>query len=1012
MKRLNSIFLFLTMLFTVSFVSCVDDNDDTEAPFLTVSPTVLLFGNDGQPQAGSQNHFEVATNRSWIATVQDNKSWVTLSRTAGEGGAQIEVSIPEGINDEATILIQISNKVGVLKSETVTIKSGEVVESEVLYNETMGTTSISSPWPFVDTYEGWSKTGIGASEVTYSGNNATLRTSGLSNAGSYESASGPNVIFFGGAPATFVINKIALTANQTNLKLTFGGSRSSNSDGGYDNTFSIDNFEVALSANGTSWTNITYTKNEGDAEHPYWIYATANLTLKEAVSELYIKFTAKESSVYRLDDVTLATGNGGQEVDLEGGVTPDPEPTDALYSEGMGNLSITSPWPVVADYTAWNKAGSAAANVTYSGTNASLRSSGKASTGAYEGASGPNVIFFGGAPATFVINKIALTANQTKLKLNFGGSRSLSLGGGSYDNAFVSDNFEVALSANGTTWTNITYTKNNGDAADPYWIYATAEFTLKQAVSELYIKFTAKESSVFRLDDILLNVGNGGQEVDLEGGVTPDPEPSDAVVITIPELLGMIGSTAVVVDENNDRYFEAIVLSDVAGGNYTANNLVVATENATTGKNGITLYGSQVDPAKLGVTRGDKVKITLTKGLAKAQTYNGLNQVTGAAADAWATVEKVGTGTVNAITITLDQMNDFQAMPVNIANATTTAAGVWANSTGNLSHTLTVNGSNLTVFCKKGAVSLLDVPFQATTATITGLVSIYSNALQLVPRDAADVAAFAGSSEVPTLTVNPTSVNFAAAGGTQTVAVTVTNQGENTLTISQLSGILSATLVGNTITIVATENSETTAVNQDLTVSLSNGTNVVVPVTVAAKVSGDVTNFTMTAQQMVDGANGSVALGTNSYGSQVIADASTWYTWTSNGINFSGAKMCVAPASNGGGIQVQGNATNTANQGRITNVTALGTIQSITLVLRVLSTTTNAPNYNLYAGTTTNPGSSDSKIVMTDSNITEADDFKTYTHTYDFTAGNYSYFTIANDLVGALYIDAIEVSYK
>lgn len=812
MKRLNSIFLFLTMLFTVSFVSCVDDNDDTEAPFLTVSPTVLLFGNDGQPQAGSQNHFEVATNRSWIATVQDNKSWVTLSRTAGEGGAQIEVSIPEGINDEATILIQISNKVGVLKSETVTIKSGEVVESEVLYNETMGSSApSSSPYPFVDAYTDWTKSGSAAEQVTYTGSNTSMRSPATQNTGSYPNASGASSLFFGGAPATFTVNKLQLTAKQTNLKLTFGGN--------------------------------------------YYVYDTK-------------------------------------------------------------------------------------------------------------------------------------------------------------DNIFNLDNFEVALSANGSNWTEISYTKNNGDESSPNWIYATSDFSLKEAVSELYIKFTAKESSVYRLDDITLATGNGGQEVDLEGGVTPDPEPSDAVVITIPELLGMIGSTAVVVDENNDRYFEAIVLSDVAGGNYTANNLVVATENATTGKNGITLYGSQVDPAKLGVTRGDKVKITLTKGLAKAQAYNGLNQVTGAAADAWATVEKVGTGTVNAITITLDQMNDFQAMPVNIANATTAAAGVWANSTGNLSHTLTVNGSNLTVFCKKGAVSLLDVPFQATTATITGLVSIYSNALQLVPRDAADVAAFAGSSEVPTLTVNPTSVNFAAAGGTQTVAVTVTNQGENTLTISQLSGILSATLTGNTITIVATENSETTAVNQDLTVSLSNGTNVVVPVTVAARVSGDVTNFTMTAQQIVDGANGSVALGTNSYGSQVIADASTWYTWTSNGINFSGAKMCVAPASNGGGIQVQGNASTTANQGRITNVTALGTIQSITLVLRVVSTTTNAPNYNLYAGTTTNPGSSDSKIVMADSNVTEADGFRTYTQTYDFTAGNYSYFTIANDLVGALYIDAIEVSYK
>ncbi|MGL5272767.1 MAG: DUF5689 domain-containing protein, partial [Phocaeicola sp.] len=197
MKRFNSIYLLLTMLFAISFVSCVDDNDDTEAPYLTVTPSMLLFGNNGQPQEGSQNYFEVATNRSWKATVQDNKNWVTLSKTEGEGSTQIEVSIPEGINDEATILIQVLNKIGVLKSETVTIKSGEVGASVVLFNETMGTTAVASPWPLVSAYEGWNKTGSAATNVTYTGTNTSLRSSGNSSTGAYEGASGPNAVFFG-----------------------------------------------------------------------------------------------------------------------------------------------------------------------------------------------------------------------------------------------------------------------------------------------------------------------------------------------------------------------------------------------------------------------------------------------------------------------------------------------------------------------------------------------------------------------------------------------------------------------------------------------------------------------------------------------------------------------------------------------------------------------------------------------------------------------------------------------
>ena len=41
------------------------------------------------------------------------------------------------------------------------------------------------------------------------------------------------------------------------------------------------------------------------------------------------------------------------------------------------------------------------------------------------------------------------------------------------------------------------------------------------------------------------------------------------------------------------------------------------------------LYGNLADPKELGVTKGDIVKVTLKKGLAKAQLYNKLYEVTG-----------------------------------------------------------------------------------------------------------------------------------------------------------------------------------------------------------------------------------------------------------------------------------------------------------------------------------------------------------------------------------------------
>lgn len=111
--------------------------------------------------------------------------------------------------------------------------------------------------------------------------------------------------------------------------MTFGASRSVNNNGTYDNTFDVSKFEVALSADGTAWVPITYTKNNGDADYPYWVFATANFTLKQVPENLYIRFTALDASAIRLDDITLATGAGGTEIDFGTAGEPKVTTTDA-----------------------------------------------------------------------------------------------------------------------------------------------------------------------------------------------------------------------------------------------------------------------------------------------------------------------------------------------------------------------------------------------------------------------------------------------------------------------------------------------------------------------------------------------------------------------------------------------------------------------------------------------------------------------------------------------------------
>lgn len=846
------LFSALTVFALTTFAGCTDDNDDMGAPYLTVTPENLTFGADGQPADEYNGTFIVETNRPWRAIVEDGQTWVRLSATEGEGDAAVTVTVPESnTGNSAKVTFEVYNSYGPLVQKVVNVLQGEVVPPTVIFNETAGTEAVANPWPLVSAYTGWDTTGEGASNVSYEGVNTSIRSTGKSSAGAYDGASGPNVIFFGTAPATFTVKNIALTSGQTNLKLTFGGQYYDGDNN--DNNFNKDNFVVSLSANGTDFTPLSYTVNNGDQTDPYWVFATKNFTLKNATSTLYIKFEAKIGSKFRIDDISLMTGNGGDVIDLEGGVVPPDPSGDEIYENNFDKTPATQTdgkWPFLDQTDAWkNASGTGNSTVTYTSTNVSVRTSGKAS-GGYDGASGVNKIFFGTSPATFDINSITMPAGKTKFRIVFGGSYSKKVGE-DYDNIFKPESFLVAV-GNGTDWSgNLTYTKIGGsDTTDPYWTQFAVDFTLKEAVSLLSIRFTANISSGFAIDDVQLIEGNGGQEVDLGGGVVP-PDP-EATVITIPELNAMMTGKDVVIDANNDRYFDAVVMNDVAAGNYSFNNLIVATEGSTAAGNGTTLYGSQVEPSTLGLNKGDKVRVTLYKGLAKVVNYSGMYEVTGAKEATWCKVEKTGTVTsIPTATIAAADLAKYQGMAVTIANASVAQAGVWASASALSSHTFTADGANFTVFCKqsdeKNPSVFLDVPFKAGSGNISGLAAVYKNNSQLVPRNLDDVAAFSDSSTPMITGVTPTKVDFTAAGGSETITVSVVNKGENALSVSGLSGLLGATVdnANNTVTVTAQPNTGD-ALNQTLTITLAGGNSVTVPVTLASENGGGDTQGTYT----------------------------------------------------------------------------------------------------------------------------------------------------------------------
>lgn len=1002
------LFSALTVFAVAVFAGCTDDNDDMGAPYLNVTPENLTFDAEGQPADEYNGTFIVETNRPWRAIVEDEQTWVRLSATEGEGDAAVTVTVPaSNIGQSAKVTFEVYNSYGALIQKDVNVLQGEVVPPTLIFNETAGNEAVDDK-PLVSAYTGWNTTGEGASKVSYEGTNTSIRSSGKSSAGAYDGASGPNVIFFGSAPATFTVKDITLASGQTNLKLTFGGQYYDGDNN--DNNFNKDNFVVYLSANGTDYTPLSYEVNDGDQVDPYWVFATKNFTLKNATSTLYIKFEAKASSKFRLDDITLMTGNGGEEIDLAGGGVVPPDPSgDAIYENNFDKTpaaEVDGKWPFLDQTDAWqNASGTGNSTVTYTSTNVSVRTSGKLS-GGYDGASGSNKIFFGSAPATFDINTITMPAGKTNYRIIFGGAYSKK-NGATYDNIFKPESFHVAV-GNGTDWSgNLTYEKIGGsDTTDPYWVQFAVDFTLKEAVSQLSIRFTADLASGFAIDDVQLVEGNGGQEVDLEGGVVP-PDPGEATAITIPELIAQMTDTEAPVDANADRYLDAVVMNDVAGANYTFNNLILATENATEAGNGITLYGSQVEPSTLGLNKGDKVRVTLYKGLAKVVNYSGMYEVTGAKEATWCKVEKTGTVTsIPTATIAAADLAKYQGMAVTIANASVAQAGVWASASALSSHTFTADGANFTVFCKqsdeKNPSVFLDVPFKAGSGNISGLAAVYKNNSQLVPRNLDDVAAFSDSSTPMITGVTPASLSFEAAGGEKTLTVSVINQGDNQLSVSGLTAPLSATVDGLTVTVKADPNTGTQPVNQTLTITLANGNSKDVPVTLLGAGgggTGEVVAFSITDIK-ADNAD----LPTNGYGSQVVATPSTWVSWTVGGIEFTGVKICESPATSGSIIQMQGNASDATKQAKLRNVTPIDGMSKIKIVFRSYPNNTGGyynPGYTMtVAGAAQNP-------VET---YTDKSGYREYVHEYDLTGLGADSFELDNNKVGALYIESFEIT--
>lgn len=311
-------------------------------------------------------------------------------------------------------------------------------------------------------------------------------------------------------------------------------------------------------------------------------------------------------------------------------------------------------------------------------------------------------------------------------------------------------------------------------------------------------------------------------------GVTPPPT-GEAVVITIPEIIAKLTTSQVALDTNNDRYFEAVVVTDKEGGNFNGQNLQVMTPGATTAKNGITLYGSgkYTDPYDDGFTfvKGDKVKVTLKKGEARIVSYNGLYEVTGSKGADWVEIEKIGTETITPVVVDPAKLAEYQGMVVTVKGVTAPAtAADWTTNEAFGKHTFTTSAGNMTVFVQQAMPGLVETQFVAgSTGDITGYASVNSNAAQVCPQRPEDVAAFMGEpSTDPAITkLDPMSLSFAATDNAKTVTVTAANADDCTIeAATDKSEQFTTSVNGMVVTVTPKENTTEQAITATLTIKL------------------------------------------------------------------------------------------------------------------------------------------------------------------------------------------------
>ena len=630
-KLFKSFFAVMMVLGSaLGFVACEEQGDDVVAnPTVEVSTTSINFAME----EGSQT-VDVTANADWKTEV--NADWVTVTPSAGNGNATITVAVAAndtGAVREATVSVIALHKTygkwDTKKIKVIQSASDDVpVAEELLYGdnfdgkEATQTYGNGSSWPYVDQFPEFANpTGPASQGVTYEGKGVSVRANSTSdsNYSDYD-GSGSNNIFFG-SNAYFLIKNISLDAAQKSYKMTFGSEKYLK-DG--DSMFSTNEFHVYISKNGAGWAELDYTF--AGTEGGRWNVATVEFTLTEVPESLYVKFVADVASAYRLDDVKLFSGNGGQSVTL-------PE-------TGGGDGGGTTPAPAEGIY---------ASDVAF------VCASDDSENAAYGlGATTIN----GNAVTGFKLGKSKQAGRFTSAAVGVSGEKYLNFYAQGWKGGDVTLYYRVdggatmsqKLASHDGVTGNPPYVSLAFAATDHYSVKLTGltESSTIEFSTDANFALTSADSTMSSARAIVCGVKLSDEPIEGEDGGNTTPEPTPGGAMTIAEAIAAAANTAVIVENATviGVYGRGALIEDATGRilAYAGSAVDVVVGDIVKVEGTMTTYGGL---PQIGGT------VTFEKTGSKSYTYPTAKVMDGAAFDAYLGnpvieyVEYTGTLTIN-----------------------------------------------------------------------------------------------------------------------------------------------------------------------------------------------------------------------------------------------------------------------------------------------------------------------------------------------------------------------------